>query len=95
MKDCEHIGYILSRGGTLNELLEGIFAMDARIEPEYRAFEEVRGRSEDVTALANELMIKSNGVHWSMKKKHLWIKTYHECWEEAKKEIHGEDYQFV
>lgn len=91
-KDCENIGYILSRKQSLGELLEHMFELDPRIEPEYVGFSEVQGRSDKVDELALELVERYNGKDWSITKPGSLIKTYGKCLEEARKEIYGEDY---
>lgn len=88
-KDCEHIGYVLSEYRVPQAVCEALFKMDARIEPEYTGFLEVRGISEEVDERAEELAIQYNGRGWSMVKNP--VKTYADCLKQARKEIYGEE----
>ena len=94
-KDCEHIGYLLSVYGANEELLQGIFGMDERIESDYIAFEKVHGRSEAVDELTEKLMCERNNTsfyHWSLLGKDKIKCAYSQCLDEARREIYGEDY---
>ena len=94
-KECEYIAYLLSEYGAGEELLQGIFDMDSRIEPGYVGFEECAGRSEKVDELANKLMCERNNTpyhHYSLMKKEYLKCSYSQCLEEARKEIYGDDY---
>jgi hypothetical protein len=94
-KDCEHLGYLLSMHNPVNwDLCVAVFAMDARIEPEYELFQEAQGESDEIIELADELIAKYNGHMW-------WNivgipgatkKTYAECLDEARRTILGDDY---
>lgn len=48
-KDCEHLGYLLSKYNPVNwDLCKAIFDMDSRIEPEYELFQKAQGESDGV-----------------------------------------------
>ena len=94
-KDCEHLGLLLSTHTPVNwDLCKAIFAMDDRIEPEYEAFQESQGESDEIIELTDELMAKYNGPQW---RHYTGIpgatkKTYPECLDEARREVLGDDY---
>ena len=92
-KDCEHLGYLLATNVPVNwDLCEGIFAMDERIEPEYELFQEAQGESDEITELAENLMIEANGGTYCFTKQGALEKTYAECLDEARKTVLGDDY---
>lgn len=92
-KDCEHLGYLLSKHKPVNwDLCVAVFAMDDRIEPEYELFQEAQGKSDEIIDLVDELMIKYNiGLHGLTKSTAL-KKTYAECLDKARRTILGDDY---
>jgi len=91
-QDCEHLGYLLSEFSPISwKLCEAIFAMDDRIESEYYAFQEVKGISDKINELAEELVREYNGTGWSMTHTLPGHKSYAECLHEARMEINGED----
>ena len=99
-EDCENLGYLLATNEPVSwRLCQKIFDMDDRIEPEYELFKEVRGESDEITDLAEELMIQYNShlythnwSHWSTLPKDRLVKTYKECLDEARKTVLGDDY---
>ena len=88
-KDCENIGLILSEFRVGEELCEEFFKLDERIESYYKDFLELRGISEEVDDLAEELMIKYNGPRWALKKQHTLKKSYGDCLKEARETINN------
>lgn len=92
-KDCEHLAYLLATHRPVsNDLIEKIFVMDDRIEPEYDLFREVIGESDEIEELADELMIKYNGTSRFLRERGVTGKTYAECFDEARRTVLGDDY---
>lgn len=91
-KDCEQIGYILSISSSQDELRQRLFELDSRIESEYKGFEEVQGRNDEVDALADKIMTEQNGHGQSLIKKEALKCSYGECLEKARRQIYGDNY---
>ena len=94
-KNCEDIGYFFSITHSYEEIKQMIFGMDERIEPQFEAYEEIQGRSEEVDKLANKLMQEVNpGYHdWFMLRKECLNRSYKDCLDEARRTIYGDDYK--
>jgi len=93
--DCEHLGYLLTQYTPGSwDLCKAIFKMDSRIEEEYDAFNEVRGISDEVDALAETLVEERLGLGWACSMSICEVeKIYRECKDEARREIYGDDYE--
>ena len=94
-KDCESIGYLLSIARSREDIEQGLFSIDSRIEPEFIAYEEVQGRCEEVDKRASEIMNEAHSdsyFDWSLIKKENLKFTYGEALEKARKEVYGIDY---
>ena len=100
-KDCEHLGYLLASRRTREELRADIFAMDARIEIDFDAFEEIAGHQADcvlcIQALRDEatlerfeeLMLAEYGAIWSYSKRAKAENRQKEIWQQAHNEVRG------
>lgn len=91
--DCEHIAYLLVQYLPPGHgLCEAIFAMDSRIESEFNGFREIQGESDEIYAMAEELMERYNGNQWYIMKAAVLTKSYAECLDEARRTVLGDEY---
>ena len=88
-KDCEHLGYLLASRRTREELRADIFAMDARIEIDFDAFEEIAGHDEATLERFEELMLAEYGAIWSYSKRAKAENRQKEIWQQAHNEVRG------
>lgn len=89
-KECEKIGYLLAEYGAPEAMCQGFFDMDPRIEPEYEAYRGVYAREEAVSERFGELMKERFGVSWSLQRASKAAQP--DLYEQARREIYGEDY---
>ncbi|MFH1547125.1 MAG: hypothetical protein ABIC57_01410 [bacterium] len=88
--DCDRIGYILSYAKTREELFEELCRLDPRILEEYNGYENVQCHREGVMELYDKKMTERLGNSWCLKKAAKDITK--QVYEEAVKEVYGEDF---
>lgn len=67
-KDCEHLGYILSSSGTLEEAVERILRIYPLLGTEYRGFLAVENAEQEAMNLMKKKLEEKFGPSWFLKK---------------------------
>ena len=71
--------------------MDRLFELDTRIETEYKAFEDVQGRSDEVDALVEKKLVDRLGPNYGLMKA-ATKELYREIYKEARELVYGEDY---